>query len=181
LDGVVTQMKNEATDRSTQITDLTTEQNEMVKTIGNASPAEDSGMVMAYETPDSLIGGKEKERNESVLKESDEEKIYSAADTDYSTEKQKLYGTDGTTGLLASFNKLQPGCDYWMLGSQARYAAIDKEIQTLDEVKHVLSNQDLVFGEADTMTMEAREKGADAKDHAYEAVGSSQISLLHRK
>jgi len=172
LDGIVTQMANEAKDRGTQITDLTTEQNEMVKQIGNASKVEDSGMVMAVETPDSIIGGKEQERNDSVDKEAAEEKIKSAASTDFGSEKEKLYGTDGTTGLLASFNKLQPGCDYWMLGSQARFAAIDKEIQTLDEVKHVLSNEDLVFDGADTMDMEAREKGADAKDHHYEAVGS---------
>ena len=69
---------------------------------------------MAIETPDSLIGGKEQERNDSVDKEAAEEKIYSDADTDYTSEKEKLYGTDGTTGLLASFNKLQPGCDYWI-------------------------------------------------------------------
>ncbi|CAD7963305.1 unnamed protein product [Amoebophrya sp. A25] len=172
LDGIVTQMKNESKDRTTQITDLTTEQNEMVATIGNASEKEESGMVTTIETPESIIGGKEKERNASVTKESEEEGKKTTAETDYGSEREKLYGKDGTTGLLASFNKLQPGCDYWMLGSQARYAAIDEEIRTLDEVKHVLSNQDLVFDESDTMQMEAREKGADSKDHAYEAVGS---------
>eukprot|EP00392_Amoebophrya_sp_AT5.2_P014419 g14568.t1 len=170
LDGIVTQMLNEKKDRQTQITDLQTEQDEMVAEIGNASTVEESGMVVAIETPDSIIGGKEAERNASVNKESEEEAKKTTAEVDYGSEKKKLYGEDGTTGLLASFNKLQPGCDYWMLGSEARFAAIAEEISTLDEVKHVLSNQDLVFGEKDTMAMEAREKGADEKDHAFETV-----------
>lgn len=170
LDGIVTQMLNEKKDRQTQITDLQTEQDEMVAEIGNASAVEESGMVVAIETPDSIIGGKEAERNASVNKESEEEAKKTSAEIDYSSEKKKLYGEDGSTGLLATFNKLQPGCDYWMLGSQARFAAIAEEISTLDEVKHVLSNQDLVFGEKDTMTMEAREKGADEKDHKFEGV-----------
>ncbi|CAD7963714.1 unnamed protein product [Amoebophrya sp. A120] len=172
LDGIVSQMDNEKTDRTTQITDLQAEQDEMVKTIGNASPMEESMMVTTIETPESIIGGKEKERNDSVTKEAEEEAKKTSAETDYASEREKLYGTDGTTGLLASFNKLQPGCDYWMLGSQARFAAIAEEISTLDEVKHVLSNQDLVFDGKDTMEMEAREKGADAKDHQYEDVTS---------
>lgn len=182
LAGVITMLKNISSEMATKIdarktekSAATSEHNEYLAKVGDISPLEDpeDQFVDQINSPDSIIGDLEVERNDSITAMNDAQKSLNGDTISLQSDEGALFGVDKKSGILGAYKEMQPGCDYWMITAPGRKVEIADEIAALLSADTILSNQDLGMASEDVAHLDARAKGADAKDHEFAHVGSA--------
>lgn len=178
IQNLVTGFENDAKDQGDEITTLTKLNTKMNTEVGSISDDKydgESPSIVSVKDADSIIGGLETERNDSVQEAMDATTERTENANFKSGSLKTLYGDDGTGGIVGDFGAMQPGCDYWLINGEARKTAIEAEKKALTNAKSVLSVEGLGLAEGDEASLEAREAGADAKKHEQEHVKKEHV------